>query len=122
MRPACSPAKWELFSPAHWKAEFAKVVWKAARLGRAAPETIDEALNSAQGLPIVAVDVAELWRGALARAVSHDHSPYDALFVKLAVRLGMVVASYDQQLRARFQEHVKRPGEAPGDEVMATGR
>jgi predicted nucleic acid-binding protein len=101
--------KWEFTAPAHWKAEFANVVWKAARLGRLAPERIDDVLSAAQSLPIAAVDVAELWRGAVARAVSSEHSPYDVLFVELAVRLGTCVASYDQQLRSRFQAYVKAP-------------
>ena len=62
-------------------------------------------------MPIETVDVGDLWSGALLRAVSSGHSPYDTLFVELAVRLGTSVASYDQQLQSRFKTHVGPPSE-----------
>ena len=36
---------------------------------------------------------------------------YDVLFVELAERLGVSVASYDQKLRARFPSRVRSPGD-----------
>jgi predicted nucleic acid-binding protein len=33
--------RWELTAPAHWKAEFCNVLWKAVRLERIAAEEID---------------------------------------------------------------------------------
>ncbi|HVE87218.1 MAG TPA: type II toxin-antitoxin system VapC family toxin [Myxococcales bacterium] len=101
--------RWELFAPAHWKAELCNVLWKAARLGRITPESIDGILSLAEALPITSVDVAELWRAAVARALGAGHPAYDVLFVELAVRLGTSVASYDRQLQGRFRSHVKRP-------------
>lgn len=101
--------RWELFAPAHWKAELCNVLWKAVRLGRIAREALDDVLSLAEALPIVSVDVAELWRGAVARAHGANHPAYDVLFVELAVRLGTSVASYDRQFRGRFPAHVKRP-------------
>jgi predicted nucleic acid-binding protein len=114
--------KWELSAPAHWKAEFANVVWKAAQLRRMGPESIDNALSLAEALPIASADVSELWRGAVARAVSSDHPADDALFVELAVRLETWVASYDRQLRTRFRERVKLPGELLKSSQLPTGR
>lgn len=103
--------RWELAAPSHWKAELANVLWKAVRMRRAAPESIEDVLGLAEALPIASVDVMELWRGAVARAVASDHPAYDALFVELAARLGTCVASYDRQLQARFPSLVKRPME-----------
>jgi predicted nucleic acid-binding protein len=103
--------RWQLVAPAHWKAEFSNVVWKAVRLGRLPVEKVEVVLSLAEALPIASVDVAELWRGALGRAIDADHPAYDALFVELAVRLETRVVSYDRQLRDRFPSHVCRPSE-----------
>ena len=58
-----------LLAPAHWKAELANVVWKAAVFHGIATERCVELLQLAESLPISSVDVAELWRGAVGRAV-----------------------------------------------------
>lgn len=101
--------RWEILAPSHWKAEFANVLWKAARSGRVAAENIDCLLTIAEGLPIASVPTEELWRGAVARAVLSDHPVYDTLFVELAARSRTHVASYDQPLQKRFPSLVKRP-------------
>ena len=103
---------WELSAPSHWKAELCNVVWKAVRLGRMAPEQIDDLLGLAAALPIASVDVAELWRGAIARAVNGNHPAYDTLFVELAARLDTRVVSYDRQMKTRFPSLVMRPADA----------
>jgi predicted nucleic acid-binding protein len=100
---------WELSAPSHWKAELANVLWKAVRLDRVAADDIDDILSIAEALPITSVDVGDLWRGAVARAVVSGHPAYDVLFVELAARLGTCVASYDQQLQKRFPSLVKAP-------------
>ena len=99
----------ELHAPAHWTAELANVVWKAVRLGRLEPGAVDWVLSLAEALPIVAVPVAQLWRGAVARAIAGGHPAYDTLFVELATRLGAQVASFDRQLRERFPDRVRHP-------------
>ena len=102
---------WDLTAPSHWRAEFANVVWKTVRQGRLDIERVDGILAAAEALPIAPVETSELWRGAVARAITVDHPVYDVLFVELAIRLGTQVASYDRQLRARFPEHVRRPAD-----------
>jgi predicted nucleic acid-binding protein len=106
-----------LMAPAHWKAELCNVVWKAVRLKRLAIEKVDQVLELAEALPITSVDVGELWRGAVARAIEADHPAYDALFVELAARSATWVVSYDRPLRNRFPDHVRRP-----DEILAMER
>jgi predicted nucleic acid-binding protein len=95
-------ARWELFAPAHWKAELCNVLWKAVRLGRIPREALDDILSLAEALPIISVDVGEIWRGAVARAHRANHPAYDVLFVTS-------VASYDRQFQGHFPAHVKRP-------------
>ncbi len=105
---------WELAAPAHWKAELSNVIWKAVRLKRLETKKVDGVLSLAEALPIASVDVSELWRGAVVRAIAADHPAYDAIFVELAVRLGTCVASYDRQLHSRFPTHVRLPGDLLG--------
>ncbi len=85
------------------------------RLERLEIEKVDRVLGLAEALPIAPVDVGELWRGAVARAIDADHPAYEALFVELAARFATYVASYDRRLRTLFPAHVRRP-----DEILAT--
>jgi predicted nucleic acid-binding protein len=100
----------ELLAPSHWKAELANVLWKAVRLERLSIDLMDAVISTAGQLPITSVDVSELWRGAIARAVAAEHPVYDTLFVELAVRERTVVASYDSGLQRRFPQTVRTPG------------
>jgi predicted nucleic acid-binding protein len=102
--------RWDLAAPSHWKAEFCNVIRKAVQLQRIAAQEIDPIIGRASTLPIESVDVAELWRGAVARAVDARHPAYDTLFVKLAIRLRTQVASFDAQLRRKFPSIVRSPG------------
>jgi hypothetical protein len=55
--------------------------------------------------------VPELWRGALASAISAADSAYGTLFVELAVRLQTHVAGYDVALQRKFPKIVKAPAD-----------
>lgn len=103
--------KWDFAAPSHWKAEFCNVVWKAVRLGRIGADQIDAIISRANAVPIESVEVAELWRGALTRAIAAGHPAYDTLFAELASRLKTCVASYDLQFRRKFPSLVKSPSE-----------
>ena len=98
-----------LLAPAHWKAELTSVVWKAVVFRGLGAERGAEALRNADAAPITSIDVAELWHGALARAVAARQSPYDTLFVELAQREGIPMASYDEPLRKKFPDVVFAP-------------
>jgi len=103
--------RWNLHAPAHWKAELSSVLWKAISLGRLNPDAVGDILDVAETLPIASIDVATLWRGAVARALAADHPAYDVLFVELAFRLNTQVASYDRGFQRRFRTQVRAPSE-----------
>ena len=103
-------SNWDLSAPAHWKAEFANVVWKAVQFGRIGADGVEVIINRADSLHIDSVDVADLWRGAVTRAISAGHPAYDTLFVELAIRLGTRLASFDVRLQRKFPSIVKSPG------------
>jgi len=102
---------WEFAAPSHWKAEFCNVVWKAVQLKRVTPGDVGRIISRVSALPIASVDVAELWRGAVVRAIVAGHPAYDTLFVELAIRLRTRVASFDRRFQRKFPPIVKSPGD-----------
>lgn len=99
----------ERLAPSHWKAEFANVVWKAVRFGGLAEKSVSHVLDTIGGLSITTVDVAELWRGAVARGIAAAHPAYDTLFVELAHRERIPLATYDQALWRKFPTVARSP-------------
>lgn len=99
----------EPVAPAYWQAELTNVLWQASR-----HEVIDlpEALarlDLARGLGIRSVPLESLWRGALARAFVSGIAACDTLFVELAHRRSLPLATFDQAVLAAFPERASRP-------------
>lgn len=103
-----------LLAPAHWKAEIANVVWKAVVFAGVPVERLSEIFRAVESLPIASVEVSELWRGAVARAIASRQSAYDTLFVELALRERVPMASYDAALQRKFPRVVVPPGKLLG--------
>ena len=66
-------------------------------------------LEFAQRLGIQSVRSTSLWGGALSRARVSGVSAYDTLFVELADRTGVPLATFDQRVLAEFPKLAKRP-------------
>jgi predicted nucleic acid-binding protein len=96
-------------APALWEAEFANVVWMAARSGVVAPEDAPAKLDYAAQLGIHSIASRTLWRGALRRALESGVAAYDTLFVELADRESLPLATFDERLLTRFPLVAKRP-------------
>ena len=98
-------------APALWEAEISNVIWMSAR-----QDYIDEIeavrrLGDAGRLGIRSVSSRSLWHGALVRSTKSDVSPYDTLFVELAARERLPLATYDRRLLERFPEIAVAPSE-----------
>jgi len=96
-------------APALWEAEFANVVWMAARSGVVAPEDAPSKLDYAAQLGIHSIANRTLWRGALRRALESGVAAYDTLFVELADRESLPLATFDERLLRSFPLIAKRP-------------
>ena len=99
----------EAWAPAVWEAELANVLWMATRHHVL---TIDEAskrLALADGLSIHAVPNRTLWQGALVRAYQSKIAVYDTLFIELAVRERLPLATFDAALLKAFPDIAVRP-------------
>lgn len=99
-----------LLAPALWEAEITNVIWLAAREGVIAKVEAGRRLRQAAQLGVRSVPSRSLWQGALVRAMHSDVSVYDTLFVELAAREGIPLATYDRRLLEAYPELASRPG------------
>ena len=99
----------ELQAPSSWEAELANVVWMAVRHEVLSLPDALERLALAERLGIQSVRCSSLWQGALSRACVSGASAYDTLFVELAERIGLPLATYDQRVLDEFPSIAKRP-------------
>ena len=100
----------EPIAPALWEAELANVVWMAIRSGILEAHDGPKRLNLAASLGVHSVPSRTLWQGAIARAVRSGIAVYDTLFVELADRERLPLATFDKKVLAAFPEIAKRPG------------
>jgi predicted nucleic acid-binding protein len=99
------------WAPALWEAELANAVWMATRHGVLTLEGAARRLTLAGSLPIHAVSNRTLWQAALIRASRSNRSVYDTLFVELAVRERLPLATFDRAILGAFPGIARRPGE-----------
>jgi predicted nucleic acid-binding protein len=99
----------EPIAPALWEAELANVVWMAVRAKVLAPEEAPKRLTLAAALGIQSVSSKSLWHGALTRAVSSGVAVYDTLFVELASREHLLLATFDERILTSFPDLARRP-------------
>jgi len=96
-------------APASWEAELANVLWMATRKSVLdLPEALRK-LELAKGLGIQSVAVSTLWSGALVRAHASGIAAYDALFVELADRETVPLATFDEPIIKAFPRIAKKP-------------
>ena len=102
----------EGWAPSLWEAELANALWMATRHKILTLEDAAKRLTLAEGLGIHAVPNRTLWQGALVRAHQSKVAVYDTLFVELAVREGVLLATFDAALLKAFPDVAVRPGVA----------
>ena len=103
----------EASAPTHWEAELANAVWMAVRTGVLPAEEGHRKLDMAARLGIESVAPRSLWQPALTRALSSGAAVYDTLFVELAVRRSLPLATFDRNVLEKFPEIAHRPGSLP---------
>ena len=103
----------EASAPTHWEAELANAVWMAVRMGVLPAEEGHRKLDMAARLGIESVAPRSLWQPALTRALSSGAAVYDTLFVELAVRRSLPLATFDRNVLEKFPEIAHRPGSLP---------
>ena len=103
----------EASAPTHWEAELANAVWMAVRMGVLPAEEGHQKLDMAARLGIESVAPRSLWQPALTRALSSGAAVYDTLFVELAVRRRLPLATFDKNVLKKFPEIAHRPRSLP---------
>jgi predicted nucleic acid-binding protein len=100
---------WPIFCLAPWLLWRKCAGWMAIRTGVITAEEGARRLRLAGRLGIRSVPSKSLWEGALSRAVYSGVAVYDTLFVELAVRQRLPMATFDSRLLAAFPEIARRP-------------
>ena len=100
-----------ILAPSSWKAELANAVWVLVRQSARSEEAGLACLQEAGLLRIESVDPQELWEEAYRRALRANHPVYDTLFVELAVRESVPLATFDKAVLKKFSDVAKRPNE-----------
>ncbi len=101
----------EILAPALWEAELANVIWVAVRANVLPAQEAPSRLALAARLGVQSVPIRKLWHGALVRSLQSDVAVYDTLFVELADRERLTLATFDRKLIQAFPELAKRPRE-----------
>lgn len=102
-----------VYAPASWEIELVNVLWLCTRAqGLDAAQAVDRLRQAAQ-LGIFSVPVKDLWEGTLAKAAAANHPAHDTVFVELASRLGVPLATFDKQVLAKFPQIAVRPRALP---------
>ena len=99
----------DAWAPAVWEAELANVLWMATRHNVLTIEEASRRLTLADGLSIHAVPNRTLWQGALVRAHHSKVAVNDTLFIELAVREQLPLATFDTALLKAFPDIAVRP-------------
>lgn len=94
----------ELWAPESLRAELVNVLWLWVRHRGVEPSVARDALRDTEALLSGFVPIGDLWEPALELAIAHGHSPYDTLFVALAIRQASKVVTADEALLRRFPE------------------
>ena len=100
----------EPIAPALWEAELANVVWMAIRTGIVQADDAPKRLDLAARLGVHSVPSRNLWHGAVARAVQSGVAVYDTLFIELASRERLPLATFDAKILTAFPKIARRPG------------
>jgi predicted nucleic acid-binding protein len=99
----------EARAPALWEAELANALWMATRHKILTIEEATARLALADSLGIHAVPNRTLWQGAIMRAHQSGVAVYDTLFVELAARERLPLATFDAALLRAFRNIAARP-------------
>ena len=92
-------------APSIWSLEVANALLVAERRGRLSPAKVSRAVELLLELPISIHDVAaeSVLGPVLDLARAHGLSAYDAVYLELAMREGLPLATQDEALRAATQ-------------------
>jgi predicted nucleic acid-binding protein len=99
----------EGMAPGVWEAELANVLWMATRHKILSADDAVRRLSLADQLGIETVPSRMLWQGALVRAHQSGIAVYDTLFVELAARERLPLATFDAGLLKAFPDIAVRP-------------
>jgi predicted nucleic acid-binding protein len=101
----------DVIAPDSWRCELANVLWMAVRAEVITQDGAQRRFRRAERLIGRTESARPLRAPAIGVAVREDHPVYDTLFVVLARREGLPLATFDRRLLDRFPDVAVRPGQ-----------
>lgn len=93
----------EIWAPDLLRAELLNALWQWTRAKKVSPEVAGDLFENCSALVSFA-STEGLQEAAFRLAVDRDHSPYDTLFVALAIAREEKLLTYDRGLLEKFPE------------------
>ena len=93
----------EVWAPDLLRAELLSTLWQWTRARKVLPEIAGDLFQNCSALVHFA-PIEDLQEIAFRLAVDRDHSPYDTLFVALAISREQKLLTYDRKLLGKFPE------------------
>jgi predicted nucleic acid-binding protein len=94
----------EAWAPEFLRVELLSTLWQYTRSRKLSPDLAVELLQDGDALVSAYTANDELREEALRLAIARDYSPYDTVFIALALAKGCRVITYDRPLMTKFPE------------------
>ena len=94
----------EVWAPEFLRVELLSTLWQYTRARKLSPDLAVELLQDGDALVSSYTANDELREEAFRLAIARDHSPYDTIFVALALAKRCKVITYDRPMLTKFPE------------------
>jgi predicted nucleic acid-binding protein len=94
----------EVWAPELLRVELLSTLWQWTRTRKLSSDLATELLQDGDALVSSYTANDELREEALRLAIARDHSPYDTIFIALALAKGCRLVTYDRPLLTKFPE------------------
>ena len=94
----------EVWAPELLRVELLSTLWQWTRAKKLSPDLVDPLLQDGDALVSGFTANDQLREGALRLSIARDHSPYDTIFLALALAKGCRLVTYDGPMLKKFPD------------------
>ena len=94
-----------VYAPTSLRIEMLNALWKWVEVKKMPQHDASAAYSDMEAIVAERTSTEQLWDNAWKLAIERHHSPYDTVFVALAISRGCKVVTCDRQFMERFPEY-----------------